>query len=103
MAKIMLVDDAAFMRMMIKKALTASGYTDFVEAQDGAEAMPNMDGLQALKKIKESDAGAKVVMCTAMGQESMVVDAIKSGARDFIVKPFNADRIVQTVNAVLGK
>ena len=109
MAKIMLVDDAAFMRMMIKKALTASGYDDFVEAQDGAEAvqkygeekpdmvimditMPNMDGLQA-----------KVVMCTAMGQESMVVDAIKSGARDFIVKPFNADRIVQTVNAVLGK
>ncbi|MCI8576649.1 MAG: response regulator [Lachnospiraceae bacterium] len=120
MAKIMLVDDAAFMRMMIKKALTASGYDDFVEAQDGAEAvqkygeekpdmvimditMPNMDGLQALKKIKEADAGAKVVMCTAMGQESMVVDAIKSGARDFIVKPFNADRIVQTVNAVLGK
>ena len=120
MAKIMLVDDAAFMRMMIKKALTASGYTDFVEAQDGAEAvqkygeekpdmvimditMPNMDGLEALKKIKEADAGAKVVMCTAMGQESMVVDAIKSGARDFIVKPFNADRIVQTVNAVLGK
>lgn len=116
----MLVDDAAFMRMMIKKALTASGYDDFVEAQDGAEAvqkygeekpdmvimditMPNMDGLQALKKIKEADAGAKVVMCTAMGQESMVVDAIKSGARDFIVKPFNADRIVQTVNAVLGK
>ena len=120
MAKIMLVDDAAFMRMMIKKALTASGYDDFVEAQDGAEAvqkygeekpvmvfmditLPNMDGLEALKKIKEADAGAKVVMCTAMGQESMVVDAIKSGARDFIVKPFNADRIVQTVNAVLGK
>ena len=119
MAKIMLVDDAAFMRMMIKKALTASGYDDFVEAQDGAEAvqkyseekpdmvimditMPNMDGLQALKKIKEADAGAKVVMCTAMGQESMVVDAIKSGARDFIVKPFNSERIVQTVNSVLG-
>ena len=120
MAKIMLVDDAAFMRMMIKKALTASGYDDFVEAQDGAEAvqkygeekpdmvimditMPNMDGLQALKKIKEADAGAKVVMCTAMGQEGMVVDAIKSGAKDFIVKPFNADRIVQTVNTILGK
>ena len=64
--------------------------------------MPNMDGLQALKKIKEGDASAKVVMCTAMGQESMVVDAIKSGARDFIVKPFNEERIVQTVNSVLG-
>ena len=120
MAKIMLVDDAAFMRMMLKKALTANGYSDFIEAQDGAEAvkkyeeekpdmvimditMPNMDGLQALKKIKEGDASAKVVMCTAMGQESMVVDAIKSGAKDFIVKPFNADRIVQTVNSIFGK
>ena len=120
MAKIMLVDDAAFMRMMIKNALTASGYTDFVEAQDGAEAvtkyeeekpdmvimditMPNMDGLQALKKIREADPSAKIVMCTAMGQESMVVDAIKSGARDFIVKPFDAQRVVQTVNGILGK
>jgi len=118
--KIMLVDDAAFMRMMIKKALTDNGFSNFVEAQDGAEAvrkyeeekpdlvimditMPNMDGLQALKKIREADASARVVMCTAMGQESMVVDAIKSGARDFIVKPFNAERIVQTVNSILGK
>lgn len=120
MAKIMLVDDAAFMRMMVKKALTEAGYSDFIEAQDGAEAvqkydtekpdmvimditMPNMDGLQALKKIREGDPSAKVVMCTAMGQESMVVDAIKSGAKDFVVKPFNAERIVQTVNSILGK
>ncbi len=120
MAKIMLVDDAAFMRMMVKNALTKSGYDNFVEAHDGAEAvkkydeekpdmvimditMPNMDGLQALKKIRENDPNAKVVMCTAMGQEGMVVDAIKSGAKDFIVKPFNADRIVQTVNTILGK
>ena len=118
MAKIMLVDDAAFMRMMIKKALSSSGYNDFIEAQDGAEAvkkyseekpdmvimditMPNMDGLQALKKIREGDPNAKVVMCTAMGQESMVVDAIKSGARDFVVKPFDAQRIVKTVNDIL--
>ncbi|MFR1832465.1 MAG: response regulator [Lachnospiraceae bacterium] len=120
MAKIMLVDDAAFMRMMLKKALTQSGYTDFIEAQDGAEAvrkyeeekpdlvvmditMPNMDGLQALKKIKEGDPNANVVMCTAMGQESMVIDAIKSGAKDFVVKPFNEERIAQTVNKILGK
>ncbi len=109
MAKIMLVDDAAFMRMMVKNALTKSGYDNFVEAQDGAEAVkkyeeesPNMDGLQALKKIREAHPDAKIVMCTAMGQEGMVVDAIKSGARDFIVKPFNADRIVQTVNTILG-
>ena len=127
MAKIMLVDDAAFMRMMIKKALSSSGYNDFIEAQDGAEAvkkyseekpdmvimditMPNIDGLQALKKSKNrrslgrvGDPNAKVVMCTAMGQESMVVDAIKSGARDFVVKPFDAQRIVKTVNDILGK
>ena len=120
MAKIMLVDDAAFMRMMVKNALTKSGYDNFVEAQDGAEAvkkydeekpdmvimditMPNMDCLQALKKIRENDPNAKVVMCTAMGQEGMVVDAIKSGAKDFIVKPFNAERIVQTVNTILGQ
>ncbi len=120
MAKIMLVDDAAFMRMMVKNALTKSGYDNFVEAQDGAEAvkkyaeekpdmvimditMPNMDGLQALKKIRESDPNAKIVMCTAMGQEGMVVDATKSGAKDFIVKPFNAERIVQTVNTILGQ
>ena len=103
-----------------KNALTKSGYDNFIEAQDGAEAvkkydeenpdmvimditMPNMDGLQALKKIRESHPDAKIVMCTAMGQEGMVVDAIKSGAKDFIVKPFNADRIVQTVNTILGQ
>ena len=65
--------------------------------------MPNMDGLQALKKIKESHPDAKIVMCTAMGQESMVVDAIKSGAKDFIVKPFNQERIVETVKTILGQ
>ena len=119
MPRIMLVDDAAFMRMMVKNALTKSGYDNIIEAQDGAEAvkkyaeekpdmvfmditMPNMDGLQALKKIREDDPNAKIVMCTAMGQEGMVVDAIKSGARDFIVKPFNAERIVQTAQAILG-
>ena len=119
MAKIMLVDDAAFMRMMVKNALTKSGYDNFGEAQDGAEAvkkydeenpdmvimditMPNMDGLQALKKIKESHPDAKIVMCTAMGQESMVVDAIKSGAKDFIVKPFQEDRVLEAVKKVIG-
>ena len=119
MAKIMIVDDAAFMRMMIKNTLTKNGFADFVEAQDGAEAvekygaetpdlgfmditMPNMDGLQALKKIKETNPEARIVMCTAMGQQSMVVEAIKYGAKDFIVKPFNADRIVEAVNQILG-
>ena len=119
MAKIMLVDDAAFMRMMIKNTLTQQGYTDIVEAQDGAEAvtkfaeenpdlvfmditMPNMDGLQALKKIKENHPDAKIVMCTAMGQETMVLYAIKSGAKDFIVKPFTPERIAETAQKFLG-
>ena len=120
MAKIMLVDDAAFMRMMLKNTLTQAGYTDLVEAEDGAKAvevyaaekpdlvfmditMPNMDGLEALKAIKGGDPNATVVMCSAMGQESMVVDAIKSGAKDFIVKPFNQERIVETVKTILGQ
>ena len=118
MAKILIVDDAAFMRMMVKDTLKKNGYTDFCEAPDGAEAlklyqeikpdlvlmditMPNMDGLQALKKIKEINPNATVVMCSAMGQESMVIEAIKSGAKDFIVKPFKADRILKTVSSIV--
>ena len=94
MAKIMLVDDAAFMRMMVKDALTKAGYTDLIEAQDGAEAvekfnaenpdlvfmditMPNKDGLEALKEIKAAHPNANIVMCSAMGQEAMVIEAIK--------------------------
>ena len=117
--KIMLVDDAAFMRMTIKNTLTKAGYTELVEAADGQQAvetygkehpdlvimditMPNMDGIQALQAIKGSDAGAKVVMCSAMGQEAMVVEAIRLGAMDFIVKPFKPDRILQTVQKILG-
>ena len=117
--KIMLVDDAAFMRMTIKNCLPKAGYDDLIEAADGQQAvetydaehpdlvimditMPNMDGIQALQAIKTKDAGAKIVMCSAMGQEAMVVEAIKLGAMDFIVKPFKPDRILQTVQKVLG-
>lgn len=119
MAKILCVDDAAFMRMMIKNTLTQNGYSDVYEAADGAQAvekymeirpdlvimditMPNMDGLEALKAIKAKDPNANVVMCSAMGQEAMVVDAIKAGAKDFIVKPFKPDRIVKTVSSIIG-
>lgn len=119
MAKILLVDDAAFMRMMVKDALTKNGYTDLYEAADGVQAvekyaeihpdlvimditMPNMDGLEALKTIKSKDPNAVVVMCSAMGQEAMVIEAIKSGAKDFIVKPFKPDRILKTVTTILG-
>ena len=118
-SKIMLVDDAAFMRMTIKNCLTKAGYTNLIEARDGAQAvdtfakehpdlvimditMPNKDGIQALQEIKAIDGGAKVVMCSAMGQEAMVVQAIQFGALDFIVKPFKPDRILQTVSKILG-
>ncbi len=119
MAKIMVVDDAAFMRMMIKDALTKAGFTDLIEAADGAIAletyksekpdlvlmditMPNMNGLDALKAIKAHDANACIIMCSAMGQEPMVIDAIKSGAKDFIVKPFKPNRIVEAVSKFIG-
>lgn len=119
MAKIMLVDDAAFMRMMLKTTLTQAGYTDLIEAEDGAKAvdlyaaekpdlvfmditMPNKDGLETLKEIKGMDPNATIVMCSAMGQETMVMDSIKSGAKDFIVKPFKPERILSTVKKILG-
>ena len=117
MAKILIVDDASFMRMMIKDALQKNGYDDLHEAADGLQAvdkydeikpdivfmditMPNMDGLEALKTIKGKDPNAIVVMCSAMGQESMVIEAIKTGARDFIVKPFKPDRIMKTLSSL---
>lgn len=119
MAKILLVDDAAFMRKVIMDTLTKNGYTDLYEAVDGVDAvekfneltpdlvimditMPNMDGLEALKTIRKQNPGANVVMCSAMGQEAMVIDAIQSGAKDFIVKPFKAERILKTVSSILG-
>ena len=105
MARILIVDDAAFMRMMLKDILTKGGFEIAGEAADGNEAvakynelkpdlvtlditMPNKDGIQALKEIKAADPNATCVMCSAMGQQSMVIDAIQSGAKDFIVKPF---------------
>lgn len=117
--KIMLVDDAAFMRMMIKNTLVANGYTTIVEAGNGEEAvnlykaelpdlvlmditMPIKDGLEALKELKAIDKNIKIVMCSAMGQENMVLDALRLGAEDFIVKPFKPDRIMKTVNTILG-
>lgn len=117
--KILLVDDAAFMRKMIKDTLSKNGYTELFEAVDGADAvekfneigpdlvimditMPNMDGLEALKTIKAAHPDANIVMCSAMGQEAMVIEAIKSGAKDFIVKPFKPDRILATAEKILS-
>lgn len=120
MAKNILVcDDAAFMRMMIKDILTKNGYNVVGEAENGLKAvekynetkpdlvmmditMPEMDGIQALKKIKETDASANVIMCSAMGQQAMVIESIQAGAKDFIVKPFQPDRVLEAVKKVVG-
>ena len=120
MAKnILICDDAAFMRMMIKDILTKNGYNVAGEAENGAKAvekyaeikpdlvlmditMPEMDGIEALKAIKAADANAKVIMCSAMGQQAMVIESIQAGAKDFIVKPFQADRVLESVKKVVG-
>ena len=120
MAKnILISDDAAFMRMMIKDILTKNGYNVVGEAENGKVAvekypeakpdlvlmditMPDMDGIQALKKIKEIDPNANIIMCSAMGQQAMVIEAIQSGAKDFIVKPFQAERVLEAVKKVIG-
>ena len=116
---ILICDDAAFMRMMIKDILTKNGYTVAGEAENGLKAvekyaelkpdlvlmditMPEMDGIQALKKIKSTDPAASVIMCSAMGQQAMVIESIQAGARDFIVKPFQADRVLEAVKKVIG-
>jgi len=117
--KVLIVDDAAFMRMMIKEILTKNGYTVVGEASDGAQAvekykelgpdlvtmditMPEMDGITALKEIRKFDPNARVIMCSAMGQQAMVIDAIQAGAKDFIVKPFQADRVIEAIKKTLG-
>ena len=117
MAKVMICDDAAFMRMMIKDILTKNGYEIAAEAENGQKAkypeakpdlvlmditMPEMDGIEALKKIKALDPGAKIIMCSAMGQQAMVIEAIQAGAKDFIVKPFQAERVLEAVKKVVG-
>ena len=115
--KILIVDDAAFMRMMIKDVLTKKGYKVVGEGLDGLDAvkkytelkpdlvimditMPNMNGIEAVKKIREIKADANIIMCSAMGQQGMVVEAIQAGARDFIVKPFQSERIIEAVSKV---
>lgn len=120
MAKnVLICDDAAFMRMMIKDILSKNGYNVAGEAENGAKAvekyaevkpdlvlmditMPEMDGIAALKKIKAADPGAKIIMCSAMGQQAMVIESIQAGAKDFIVKPFQADRVLEAVKKVIG-
>lgn len=118
--QVLIVDDASFMRMMIKDILTKNGYEVAGEAENGNKAlekykelkpdlvlmditMPEVDGIAALKNIRKEDGNAKVVMCSAMGQQNMVIEAIQSGARDFIVKPFQPDRVLEAVKKVVGE
>ena len=117
-ATVMIVDDAAFMRMMLKDILTKNGYTVVGEAENGAVSvekymdlkpnltimditMPEMDGLQAVKEIRKRDPQARIIMCSAMGQQAMVIEAIQSGAKDFVVKPFQAERVLEAVTKAL--
>lgn len=117
--RVLVVDDAVFMRTVLKKMLEEEGYDVCGEAGNGIDAikqakelqpdvvtlditMPEMDGVTALPQIIEASPNSKVIMCSAMGQQPMVVDAIKSGAKDFIVKPFQKARVMQAIENVLG-
>jgi two-component system, chemotaxis family, chemotaxis protein CheY len=119
MARVLVVDDAAFMRKMVGDALSGGGHEIVGEAANGAEAvqqfqelrpdvmtlditMPEKDGLSALREIIAADPGAKIVMCSALGQESKVLESIKLGAKDFVVKPFQADRVLSAIDKALG-
>lgn len=116
--RVLIVDDAAFMRMMIKDILNKNGYDVVGEAENGAVAvekykdlkpdlvtmditMPDMDGIAAVRAIKAHDAAAKIIMCSAMGQQAMVIDAIQAGAKDFIVKPFQPERVIEAVSKAI--
>ena len=116
---VLVVDDAAFMRMTLKKSLENEGFEVVAEAENGKEAvekyknespdlvtmditMPEMDGLEAIKAIRDIDSESKIIMVSAMGQEKMVIEAIQAGAEDFIVKPFDDDRISEAINKVLS-
>lgn len=118
--KILIVDDAAFMRMMLKDMLSKAGYEIAGEAENGEIAlqkykelkpdlvtmditMPNADGIAALKSIIEFDATAKIIMCSAMGQQAMVIESIQNGAKDFVIKPFQQDRVLEAVRKVVGE
>jgi two-component system chemotaxis response regulator CheY len=118
MAKILVVDDAAFMRVRAAKVLQDNGH-EVAQAENGREAvskyaewrpdavlmditMPEMDGLAALKEIRKLDPNARVAMVTAMGQQAIVMEALKSGARDFILKPFQPDRVLAALAKLLA-
>ena len=119
MAKVLMVDDSRTSRKLLRSILEEGGHEVVGEAVNGQEGvqqfqalkpelvtmditMPEMDGISAVKEIKKVDPNAKIVMCSAMGQQAMVIEAIQAGARDFIVKPFQADRVLEAVRKAVG-
>jgi two-component system chemotaxis response regulator CheY len=120
MARILVADDASFMRQMIREIVEMEGHEVVAEASDGIEAvdqfknhhpdivtmdivMPRRSGIDAVKAILEFDPTARVVMCSALGQETLVTEALQAGAHDFIVKPFKPDSVISTLKKVLEK
>ncbi|HEY8541635.1 MAG TPA: chemotaxis protein CheY [Pseudothermotoga sp.] len=115
--RVLIVDDAAFMRMLLKDIITKAGYEVAGEAANGVEAvekfkelkpdivtmditMPEMNGIDAIKKIREFAPDAKIIVCSAMGQQAMVIEAIQAGAKDFIVKPFQHSRVIEALQKI---
>lgn len=115
--QVLITDDTAFMRMTLRNILEKNGYQVVGEAEDGQDAldkycdlrpdlvtmditMPRMDGITAIKKIMEVDPQARIIVCSAMGQKALVIEALNAGARDFIVKPFQADRIINALQKI---
>jgi two-component system chemotaxis response regulator CheY len=119
LAKIMVVDDAAFLRAMLKDILIKAGHEVVFEATNGQEAvnkykairpdlvtmditMPIMEGIEAVKEIRKLDPEANIVMCSAMGQRNLIIEAIRSGAKDFIIKPFQTSRVLEAIDKAIG-
>ncbi len=117
--RILITDDALFMRVTLKNILTKGGYEIVGEACNGKESvelyqqtkpdlvtmditMPEMDGISACREIKKGDPNANIIMCTAMGQKNMVMEAVAAGAKDFIVKPFQPDKVIEAVQKLIG-
>ncbi|NLA57360.1 MAG: response regulator [Firmicutes bacterium] len=117
--RVLVTDDTAFMRMTLRNVLEKNGFEVVGEAADGEEAvalytelrpdvvtmditMPKMDGITAIRKILEIDPNAKVIVCSAMGQKPMVIEALNAGAKDFLVKPFQPERIIEALRKVSG-